>query len=54
MLANIGNWQERIEEIEQHAPIDNGNGNKHRALTLLRDMTQASLSLRRLSGIEDD
>lgn len=52
MLANIGNWQERIAEIERHAPT--GHDNKQRALTLLRDMTQASLSLRRLSGIEDD
>lgn len=51
ILANMDNWQERIEEIAVHAvPI---TGNKARALALLRDMKLAQISLRRLAGVPD-
>lgn len=46
VMENLGNWQERLAEIEQIAPSDNGN--KARALSLLRDMEQARVSLERL------
>lgn len=52
LLANIADWEERLREVESHAPSDNGN--RQRCLTLLRDMGQAKHSLRRLSGIDPD
>jgi hypothetical protein len=52
VLQNIGNWMERTEEIASNAiPV---TGNKGRALSLLRDMTYAKLSLARLAGIVED
>jgi hypothetical protein len=47
-LANISNWEQRLVEIEQNCPV----GCKHEALALLRDMTHAKHSLRRLAGID--
>lgn len=46
VLENLGNWEERLAEIERNAPSENGN--KARALSLMRDMEQAKVSLRRL------
>lgn len=52
VLANMDNWRERLEEIEEHAIAVTGN--KGRALALLRDMQMAKISLRRLAGLEPD
>jgi hypothetical protein len=52
VLQNIDNWRQRAEEIAEHAiPI---TGNKARGLSLARDMHQAMLSLKRLSGLDGD
>jgi len=48
MLANLEQWIDCLTEIEHHAPSDNGNGNKLRALKLLRDMERARVAIRRL------
>jgi hypothetical protein len=50
MLATLDNWSERVEEIASHAIP----GNRVRALSLLKDMEQVKLSLRRISGLEPD
>jgi hypothetical protein len=50
VLANIDNWTLRIEEIEAHANV----GNKARALSLLRDMEMAKISLNRMAGLDDE
>lgn len=52
VLANIANWEDRLEEISDHAiPV---TGNRGRALSLMRDMKYAKLSLARLAGIVED
>ena len=51
VLATLDDWEDRVEEIaDSAAPI---TGNKTRALSLLKDMVQTRVSLRRLSGIDD-
>lgn len=50
VLANISNWQDRLEEIEHHAIP----GNKGRVLELMRDVAYAKVSLCRLAAMEDD
>jgi hypothetical protein len=50
VLQNIENWRERVLEAEAAAIP----GNKARLLALARDIEQAHISLRRLSGIDPD
>jgi hypothetical protein len=51
VLENIANWEERLRAIEEAAtPI---TGNKARALSLLRDMEQTKVSLKRLAGLPE-
>jgi hypothetical protein len=47
VLENIGNWEERVLEIEQNA----SPGNKIRALSLARDMEMCQRSLKRLAEL---
>jgi hypothetical protein len=49
-LANIDNWETRLAALVDAAPP----GSKLEALSLLRDVTFAKASLKRLAGIEDD
>jgi hypothetical protein len=49
VLQNIGNWEDRVLEIEQSCPP----GSKILALSLARDLEMAKHSLRRLAGLED-
>lgn len=44
LLSNVENWEARIEAIADCCPV----GCKHDALSLLRDMEQARVSLVRL------
>lgn len=51
LLANLADWELRVEEISTHAiPV---TGNLHRALTLLRDMKRVRIGLRRLVDLTD-
>lgn len=50
VLENVQNWEDRIEGIAEGCPA----GSKHEALSLLRDMKFAKLSLERLSGITEN
>lgn len=50
VLQNVGNWEQRLVEIEQHATP----GNKVRALSLLRDLEMFRVSLCRLARMEGD
>jgi hypothetical protein len=52
MLANIANWETRLEEIANAAiPV---TGNLGRALALQRDMAMCRLSLARLAGLDPE
>jgi hypothetical protein len=50
ILQNVGNWEERLEEIASHATP----GNRVRSLSLLRDMEMFKLSLCRLARMEGE
>ena len=50
VLENVGNWEQRLIEIEQHATP----GNKVRALSLLRDLAMFRVSLCRLAQMEGE
>ena len=52
VLANISNWEARLDEIAEAAiPL---TGNKRRALALQRDLMLARLSLCRLAQMEGE
>jgi hypothetical protein len=50
VLENVRNWEQRLVEIEKTCPV----GCKHEALSLLRDMEHAKISLRRLADIDTE
>jgi hypothetical protein len=50
VLQNIGNWQDRLADIEAAAIP----GNKARVLELMRDVAYAKLSLCRLAEMEGE
>jgi hypothetical protein len=52
MLANIANWEARVDEIAANATP--ATGNLGRALALQRDMAMCRLSLARLAGLDLD
>jgi hypothetical protein len=52
VLANISNWESRLDEIA--AAAIPATGNKARALALQRDLMLARLSLCRLAGMDGD
>jgi hypothetical protein len=49
-LENIESWERRLSEIESNEAC----GNKARVLSLLRDVAQVRVSLRRLAGLADE
>lgn len=50
ILQNVGNWEERLEEISLHATP----GNRVMALSLLRDMEMFKRALCRLAEMEGE